>query len=105
MVYSQALILVPTLCLSRFANARYRVSCSKSLAESGSRVRLMAKGLRKSDCLIKTWSNSAADILFTFYNHKLKQKFKHNKTMNGKFLSADLRVGEKKRAAHRGRWK
>ena len=75
-VYSQALIFVPTLYLSRLAKALYKVSWYKSAAASGSRVKVIATGFKKSTLLVSSWLNSEFDtvILFNDYNVKIKQK-------------------------------
>jgi hypothetical protein len=65
-VYNQALILVPTLYFSLFANARKRVSWNRSFAASESRVRVMANGFRNSALFTSMLLNSMVDIVNVF---------------------------------------
>ena len=74
MVYNQALILVPTLYLSRLANALNSVSCTKSLADSLSRVSVKANGFKNVVLLMMSSLNSGVDILFNFIKSKLNKE-------------------------------
>ena len=76
MVYNQALILVPTLYLSLLASALNNVSCTRSLADSLSRVNVKAKGFKNVVLLMMSSLNSGVDILFNFIKSKLnKEKY------------------------------
>src|SRR3954469_4427850 len=75
MVYNHALMFVPTLYFSLFANALYKVSWKRSFAVSVSCVNVTAKGFSDSAFVsnISLNSTEVAMILFNFLCDKVKQ--------------------------------